>query len=219
MNKHITPEARESLGEVIDAWFAIARDHSDLNDSCDTPELAEKIVKWYEGVTAPSYSELIIEGNEAKKTCGQCGQLCVAYKEKFRKGWLDCLQALKNNGGLTYKQLANILERDSGYKNKAANNLARTFTLMTHWQVIEKTPYRVGRCPIYAITDFGKEVLFNESSIPEFVWIPARNVAIDRNLLPQAPYTFACGIKPDDPDALADKAAHFAEAVSALPEF
>lgn len=166
-----------------------------------------------------SFSELIIEGNEAKKTCGQCGQLCVAYKEKFRKQWLTCLNALNAFGAMTYKQLADVLVSHYGYKDKAANGTARSFCLARHWLVIEKTNKSINRCPVYQITQRGREVLANRQSVAVFLWIPARGIEMDLSVLPQPTFTFATSILPDDPGELANKSLHVAEAAPALNPF
>jgi hypothetical protein len=164
-----------------------------------------------------SFSELIIEGNEARKTCEECGQLCVAYREKFRKGWITCLHAMENHSArVTYKQLADILVHNYDFGEKTANSMARSFIMSRHWLVIEKTPDSVGRCPVYRITEYGREVLANRKSLPEFLWIPARDVEIDMSQLPEPPWTFAASILPDDPNDLANKALHVEEALPAF---
>lgn len=164
-----------------------------------------------------SFSELIIEGNEARKVCGNCGQLCVAYREKFRKGWVTCLHAMvEHNAKVTYKQLADILVHNYDFGEKTANSMARSFIMSRHWLVIEKTPESIGRCPVYRITDYGREVLANRKSLPEFLWIPARDVEIDLSQLPQPAWTFAVSILPDDPNDLANKALHVEQALPAF---
>lgn len=195
------------LAEKFDAIYMAK---GDLN-------IADAIAGALEVIEQKSFSELIIEGNEARKTCQECGQLCVAYREKFRKGWVTCLHAMEtHNARVTYKQLADILVHNFGYGEKAANNLARTFTLMQHWNTIERTDDSIGRCPIYRITEYGREVLANRKSLPEFLWIPARDVEIDLSQLPEPAWTFAASIAPDDPNDLANKALHVQEALPAF---
>ena len=187
-------------------------------DKNDSDDLANWFAGWLETeIDVKSYSDLIIEGNEARKTCGNCGQLCVAYKEKFRKAWVTCLHAMENhNHAMTYKQLADVLVANYDFGEKASNNTARMFVMARHWNVIEKTGENIGRCPIYRITEYGREVLANRKSLPEFLWIPARDVEIDLSQLPEPSWTFAASILPDDPNDLANKALHVEQALAAF---
>jgi hypothetical protein len=164
-----------------------------------------------------SFSELIIEGNEARKTCEECGQLCVAYREKFRKGWITCLHAMENHSAkVTYKQLADILVHNYDFGEKTANSMARSFIMSRHWKVIEKTANSIGRCPIYRITEYGREVVANTRMVFKFLWIPARDVEIDLGSLPAPDSCFANEILPDDPNDLANKALHVEQALPAF---
>lgn len=179
--------------------------------------LTEKLSNWIVSQEEQkSYSELIIEGNEAKKTCGQCGQLCVAYKEKFRKGWVTCLHAMQEHGEMTYKQLADVLVSAYDFNDKTANSMARSFCMARHWLVIEKTGKSIGRCPVYRITSYGREVVANTRMVFKFLWLPARKVEMDLSGLPVADSCFASEILPDDPNDLANKALHVEESLPAF---
>ncbi len=181
--------------------------------------VAERVVQFLEG--QKSFSKIIIENNEAHKTCEKCGQLCVAYKEKFRRDWLFCLLALQDVlfGEGTYKEIADALHAHYGYGEKIANSVARSFMLSRHWGAIEKTDTRKARCPTYRITEKGKLIFQGVCSFPQYLWIPARHAEIDTMFLPKAPIIRAHELKKADNEneELSDKQKHVEESISLLP--
>lgn len=163
-----------------------------------------------------SFSDLIIEGNDAHKRCLTCNQTYVIYKLKFRKNWILCLLAMAaHETPVTYKELADLL--DMPYAT--ANSIARTIMRVEHFGLIEATGERRNRCTVYRVTNYGRDFLAGVRAIPEFLWIPKMGLNVPQHeldSLPKPKLIMADDVMPDNPDEINDHGMHIENAV-ALP--
>ena len=84
--------------------------------------------------------------------------------------------------------------------------ITRTFPQAKHWGLIEKFP-----SSYYQITERGREFLGERLSVPEYLWIPVRDVSIDTSSLEQAPSVTINDLTDHE---YSDPALHIEEAIS-----
>lgn len=156
MKRTVSPEAREQLGRLLRAHIA-------GGNEMDWMAIEKEICEWYEAQN--SFTDLIMDGREAKKVCPTCGLTNVYYKLTLKRRYVDAMALLRIAGeGMTFKELALRSAR------KKPETYYRYFTEARHWGFIEPTGDVSDRAAVYRLTRKGMEFLHGHFGAPAYLW-------------------------------------------------
>lgn len=154
MKKTVSPEARNKLRNLL---------REQLKQDYIPDLLVFAIEEWYEAQN--TFTDLIMEGQEARKVCPECGLTNVYYKLTLKRRYVDAMALLHIAGEpLTFKELALRSAR------KKPETYYRYFTEARHWGFIEPTGEIVDRAAQFRITPKGVGFLTGTFSAPAYLW-------------------------------------------------
>lgn len=158
MKKTVSAEAKRQLHDTL-----IAIEGVQIADTFALSRAVEAIAAWYEQQN--TFTDLIMEGQEARKVCPECGLTNVYYKLTMKRRYVDAMALLYiANEPLTFKELALRSAR------KKPETYYRYFTEARHWGFIEPTGEVVDRAAQFRITPKGIGFLTGTFSAPAYLW-------------------------------------------------
>lgn len=126
-------------------------------------QLLDSISEWYEAQN--SFTDLIMDGQEARKVCPTCGLTNVYYKLTLKRRYVDAMGMMRISGKpMTFKELAAHSAR------RKPETYYRYFTEARHWGFIEPTGEVRDRAAEFRLTRKGMEFLHGHFGAPAYLW-------------------------------------------------